>query len=56
MRTLKGLVFTIFFGVIGAIIIVLSIVLLPLAIFVLVGLLVYLGYQVITYENRDPPM
>lgn len=56
MRTLKGLIFVILLGVLGAIILVLSIVLLPLAIFVLVGLLVYLGYRVIIYENNDPPM
>ena len=55
MQTLKGLFFIILFGIIGAIILVLSIVLLPLAILVLMGLLVYFGYQVITYENNDPP-
>ena len=55
MKVLKGIFFSILLGVIGITIVVLSIVLLPLAITVLVGLLCYFGYRVVFYENKDPP-
>ena len=55
MEILKGLLFASLLGVVGITIVVLSIVLLPLAITVLVGLLFYFGYRVVFYENKDPP-
>jgi hypothetical protein len=54
MQGLKVFLALIFFGVIGAMFTLLSIVLLPLAILVLVGLIGFLGYRIITYEGKGP--